>query len=243
MVALSNYYTKHKRRYLAEFDLMVRFARPVLVRYFGEQQLQQLISETRQDFQNIIPRLPYIGGKQPFTEFIVLTGMQLALYRIASAHGKDLAKTAGLAFEIGQEVVGKAPPFLLELFAPMNFSSRYLERARQRATESHRSEYPEDYVYDFVEGDGETFDYGIDYVQCASCKFLAREGAFELAPYLCPSDILYSEAFGWGLARTQTLAQGHSRCDFRFKRGGPTKVAVPEAISSLVAGKTGNIMS
>lgn len=242
MVALSNYYTAHKRRYLAEFDLMVRLARPVLVRYFGIQQLPQLTADTRQEFQNIIPRLPFIGGKQPFTEFIVLTGMQLALYRTASALGQNLAETAGLAFEIGLEVVGKAPLFLLSLFSPMNFSPRYLDRARQRAVESHHSEYPEDYVYDFIEGDGMTFDYGIDYIQCASCKFLAREGALDLAQYLCPADILYSEAFGWGLVRTQTLAQGYSRCDFRFKRGGPTRIAVPQAIAFLVAKKTGNII-
>ncbi len=242
MIALSNYYTKHKRRYLAEFNLMVTLARPVLMRYFGVQQLPQLIADTRQEFQAIIPRLPYIGGKQPFTEFIVLTGMQLALYRTASSIGKTLAETAGLAFEIGQQVISKAPPFLLGLFAPMNFSTRYLERARQRAVESHNSEYPDDYVYDFIEGDTVTFDYGIDYVECASCKFLARENAFELAQYLCPADILYSEAFGWGLVRTQTLAQGYTRCDFRFKRGGPTSIAIPTPIAALVAKKTGNII-
>ncbi len=117
----------------------------------------------------------------------------------------------------------------------MNFSRYYLNRLRKRAIESHQREYPDGYVYDFIEGDGKTFDYGVDYIECASCKFLARQGASELAPYLCPVDILYSEALGWGLMRTQTLAEGDSKCDFRFKKGGPTNVAVPDEMQAIVA--------
>jgi hypothetical protein len=116
----------------------------------------------------------------------------------------------------------------------MNFSRLYLRRLRKRALESHQRKYPDDYVYDFVEGDGKSFDYGVDYLECASCKFLAKQGAPELAPYLCPADILYSEALGWGLLRTMTLAEGAEKCDFRFKKGGPTKVAVPVAMKHVI---------
>lgn len=231
----ADFYLSRRQRYLAEFNLMARLARPVLARCFKNTHIPELIADARRNFIDILPQLPNIGGKQPFTEFIVLTGMQLALYRTSCSHGKTIEDTAGLAFEIGNAVVSKAPRFLLRLFAPINFSSQYLQKVRLRAVESHSSQYPEDYVYNFIEGDGKTFDYGVDYIECASCKFLARQGAFELAQYLCPADILYSEAFGWGLTRTQTLAQGGNRCDFRFKQGGLTKVAVPPALDDLVS--------
>jgi len=206
---------------------MIKIARRVLPRYFDPFQLLQLISAARQEFKNIVPRLPYIGGKQPFTEFIVLTGMQLALYRTALASGKSIHEIGNLAFEMGRSFISKIPPFLLRFFIPVKFSTDYFTRLKQRALISHRREYLEDYVYNFIEGDGKTFDYGVDYIECAACKFLEREGAYELAQYLCPADILYSETLGWGLTRTQTLAQGGDCCDFRFKKGGPTHVAVP----------------
>jgi hypothetical protein len=38
---------------------------------------------------------------------------------------------------------------------------------------------------------------------------------------------------GWGLTRTVTLAEGAERCDFRFKKGGETKVTVPEPLQSV----------
>lgn len=43
-------------------------------------------------------------------------------------------------------------------------------------------------------------------------------------------DEIYSEALGWGLMRTMTLADGHEKCDFRFKRGGVRRVAIPQSL-------------
>lgn len=49
--------------------------------------------------------------------------------------------------------------------------------------------------------------------------------AHEFAPYVCMSDIALSDALGWGLIRSQTLADGCSHCDFRFKRNAVTQVS------------------
>jgi hypothetical protein len=229
-----NFYLKRKRRLLLEFDLMARSARPVLKTYFGET-LNTVIVETRREFERLIPQLPYIGGKQPFTEFIIFTGMLLAVYRVGKAHGKSVEQIGALIYEIGNSFLCSYPAVLLYMFGRMNFSKLYLNRLQTRALESQRRKYSDDYVYNFVKGDGKTFDYGVDYIECASCKFLAKQGAFELAPYLCPVDIIYSEALGWGLSRVMTLAEGAPKCDFRFKRGGETNVTVPTAIRDVVS--------
>ena len=76
----SNYYILRKARFLREFDLVVKSARSVLGRYFEDDNVGALVIETRREFKSLIPRLPYIGGKQPFTEFIVFTGMLFAVY-------------------------------------------------------------------------------------------------------------------------------------------------------------------
>jgi hypothetical protein len=82
----------------------------------------------------------------------------------------------------------------------------------------------------YVEGDGQDFDYGIDYIECASCKFLHEQDAAELGPYVCAVDKVASEMLGWGLRRTMTLAEGGVRCDFRFKKGGKTCVTIPQSL-------------
>jgi len=230
----SNYYLTHKKRFLWEFDLVVKSGRPVIEGYFGKD-AGTLITETRREFEDLIPQLPYVGGKQPFTEFIVFTGMLLAVYRISKVNGKTVEQTGEMVFKMGRAFLNSFPTFLLRLFMSLNFSQRAMDRTRKGAIESHRREYPEGSIINFVEGDGVNFDYGVDYLECASCKFLAKQGAPEIAPYLCPVDILFSEALGWGLTRTMTLAEGAEVCDFRFKKGGPTNVAVPAALQDVVA--------
>lgn len=81
------------------------------------------------------------------------------------------------------------------------------------------------WAFDFVEGD-ETFDYGVTYTRCAIREMAVASGAADFAPYICLADVHGSEELGWGLVRTETLAQGGATCDFRFRRGGKTDVKV-----------------
>src|SRR5512139_4118626 len=75
-VDLSDYYTSRKRRLLKDFDSYVKTTRPVLLKYFGED-VDVMIAQARREYAGIIPQLPYIGGKQPFTQFIIFTGLLL----------------------------------------------------------------------------------------------------------------------------------------------------------------------
>jgi hypothetical protein len=110
----------------------------------------------------------------------------------------------------------KAPPI-----PPDQVLSRteLMERRRERALRSQEREFDWDWVYEFVEGDGETFDYGYDFVECATAKFYHSQGADEFLPFYCFLDFPKCESIGLGLTRTMTLAEGFDRCDFRFKEG------------------------
>jgi hypothetical protein len=66
--------------------------------------------------------------------------------------------------------------------------------------------------------------FGVDYTECGVVKYLAREGAPELAPYLRWIDYPMTAAVGMRLDRTETIAQGGPRCDFRMSRGRPVEV-------------------
>jgi hypothetical protein len=68
------------------------------------------------------------------------------------------------------------------------FSRWFAERLQKRAKSSQERRYPGGYVFAFIEGDGLDFDYGIDYIECASCKFLNEQDAPELIPYVCAVD-------------------------------------------------------
>lgn len=220
-----NYYSSRRGQLLREFDDLAGRVRRVFVPRLGIGPTDEMIAETRREYDALIPRVPYIGGKQPFTRFLISTAQFLAMYRVLGRRGVSLEEAGELIYRVCEEVMGSYPGFVLKILGGSNFSGRHIRDLRRLAGESQRRLYPGGYVYSFVEGDSEEFDYGVDYTECASVKFLEAEGAPELAPYLCLVDILYSERFGWGLMRTTTLADGDERCDFRFKRGGATRVA------------------
>ena len=55
-------------------------------------------------------------------------------------------------------------------------------------------------------------------LECGIDKLYQAQGVPELAPSLCALDFLVSEAERTGLTRQGTLAQGASRCDFRYHK-------------------------
>jgi len=227
-----DYFTSREPQLLKDFDGTTRRIRPVLRQYAGEQ-TDSLIAQARREYQALIPLLPFVGTRQPFVEFIVTGGSFLAMYRVLKTQGWAVEETGRLIYRIGEAFVKTYPRFVTRFMGRRIFSQTYIAGARRRALESQQNPHPGGWVAVFVEGDGETFDYGVDYLECGICKLLAGQGAAELAPYLCVPDVFYSEAFGWGLRRTQTLAEGRGRCDFRFRKGGKTRVAVPASLSGV----------
>ena len=234
----NDFYTSKKSKLLKNFDKTIKKVKDVFLNLYGEKLTNNLIKEARQEYESLIPQLPYIGNKQPFTQFLISSAWYLALYRTLKAHGKTVEETGEIIYQITKTYLDSMPWFIRRFLGRMDFSQRSLQKIQKRAKESQKHQYPGDYVFTFVEGDSKEFDYGVDYIECAVCKFLEVQGASELAPYICPVDFLYSEALGWGLIRTQTLAEGYEKCDFRFKKGGKTKIAVPEALRSIVKNET-----
>ena len=90
---------------------------------------------------------------------------------------------------------------------------------RREAELSQRRRYPGDWLYTFVEGDGKTFDYGVNYTECGICKFFKAQGVEGLIPYICLVDYPTSRALGTGLEREEAIGLGDKRCTFRYKRG------------------------
>jgi hypothetical protein len=77
---------------------------------------------------------------------------------------------------------------------------------------------------DYVEGDGKTFDYGMNMTTCAKLIFLQKMGHEEFAPYVCLVDKNFAECCNYGLKRTKVLAEGADCCDFRLSKNGPVDV-------------------
>ena len=218
------YYTSQKARLLRDFDRTLKIIKDPIIARYGDTLAGEMVFAAREEFSQLLPELPYVGGKQPFTQFVISSGWFLALYRVMKAQGADVREAGEMAFQLSRLYLERVPGYARRLLGYMTFSPRYLRKLRQRAAESLTHPYPRGYVFSYVEGDGVNFDYGVDYHQCATWTLYQEQDATTLTPYLCACDYLYSEMLGWGLIRTTTLSEGGKICDFRFKRGGPTRI-------------------
>ncbi|WP_050628954.1 L-2-amino-thiazoline-4-carboxylic acid hydrolase [Bradyrhizobium viridifuturi] len=186
--------------------------------------VDRIRQEVMDEFQIVLTQMPYVGGAASRMSdfFMRLTGF-MAISRVLRRHGVPPPVIGEIERETYKaQLLGE--PEAERLASGRQFMSsenRALlrEQAIDSATESHQREFPEDFVYDFVEpGPGDEFEFGINYRACGFCKFAARHGDKEILPNICGLDFDAYATRGIRLERTQTLAGGASHCNFRFSR-------------------------
>jgi hypothetical protein len=150
--------------------------------------------------------------------FMRLIGF-MAISRVLRRHGVPLSVIGEIARETYKAQLLTVPKAERLASGRQFMSTENQTLLREQAAKSRQNEFPEDFVYDFVEpGSGDKFEFGIDYKACGFCKFAGRHGDQEILPNICGLDFDAYATHGIHLQRTQTLAGGASHCNFRFSR-------------------------
>jgi hypothetical protein len=195
-----------------------------LAAHYGRDRAAVLAQEIRQQYGALAPEMPYIGGEENmFTEWLTYGVYYLAVHQVLRAEGQTVEQAGKVIYDTFVAMADH-PKWLIRLVGYLKYNRAYVGRLREAVTRTQERRYPGDWVASFVEGDGEAFDYGLDVTECGICKFYRSHGVPELAPYMCLSDYVMSEAFDRGLVRYKTLAEGADVCDFRYKEGRATYV-------------------
>lgn len=221
-----NWYLQNKPRIMREVRFAIPHFRKLFVKAYGKDAGEAIAKETMQRFEVLLPDIPYIGGDENrLTKNLYMTAAMLAMCQSLRARGESVEGAARLIYLGASSFYSSFPTRLLMRWqGRRNFSRKGMNQRRRDAAISRERRYPDDWVFEFVEGDGQTFEYGVDYTECGLVKYLSREGASELAPYLCWLDYPLFALMRMKLVRTETIAQGGQRCDFRCSRGQPVQV-------------------
>jgi hypothetical protein len=212
---------------LDRLDKFLTQSRALLIERYGEVQAATVHQETLDEYEKLIPDLPYIGRGNIFTGNLVQSAWALALYHVIRRHGGSLEEAGEVIHRAIEAKVNRTPAFLRRLKGKFRLSRWAVHMMQSAARRSQKREYPWDCFFEVIEGDGETFDVGMDVTECGIVKFLHAQGADELAPYLCNLDYLVYQATGVELRRTMTLSWGCEKCDFRTIGDGEPMEAWP----------------
>lgn len=215
------YYLQNRKKLLTEHRKMAEAGRAFVAERYDEAFADTLVRESLAEFRTLIPELPYIGGQRnPLTGNLVSSAGALAVHRVMQRHGKSIEETGELLYRLMEMWIRRYPQFVRYLMGRYYLSRLSRRQSKRQAALSQQRCYPSDWVHIHIDGDGQAFEWGVDYLECGIVKFLCSQGADELTPYLCLTDYALFGALGIELTRTQTLAEGYEKCDIRFKWGG-----------------------
>jgi hypothetical protein len=217
------YYLARKPEILTQFNTHAEAWRPFLTNSYGQEFADTVLREVRQQYEALIPDIPYIGGDEnPMTRHLIRSTTSLVLYKIMKTWGKTAEEVGKIVYDAVVASVNQMPP----LTGP-ELNAAFIAEEKERARKSQERRYSRDWVWEFVEGDGMEFDYGYDFLECGTQKLYHLHDADEFLPFCCYLDFATYRTTGWGFTRTKTLAEGYERCDFRFKKGGKTEKGWP----------------
>jgi len=220
------YYRARKGKLLKDFDRTSALMNASLVARYGEEFTSTLQKEARQEYERLIPEIPYIKGlrARALNSFLRITAQELAAYKTMKKHGKPPAEAWEMCHEALRLRLAEMPRWKRRVLGRAMFSRLVNKIVARRARRQEKIRFG-DFEIEYLAGEGDEFDFGVNYLQCGNYTFAKRHAGEEFAPYICMSDIALSEALGWGVIRTQTLADGCPHCDFRFKKGAPTRIS------------------
>lgn len=215
-----------KLKLLKDFDKSADLMQNYLVQRYGKEFADRLYKQTRQEYEQLIPEIPRIKGlrARALNSFLLITAQELAVYKTMKKHGKTPSQAWEIcheAIKLRMEKFSKIKRWLLNKLMHSKFLMKIVKRRAEKGEQLKFGDFEVRYLI----GDGKEFDWGVDYLACGNYNFAKAQGAEEFAPYVCMSDIALSDALGWGLIRTQTIADGCQSCDFRFKKGSKTKIS------------------
>ncbi|WP_257166064.1 L-2-amino-thiazoline-4-carboxylic acid hydrolase [Bradyrhizobium sp. SRS-191] len=231
MPAIHPFYQTHRSAMQSAMARRIALAAPLLRERAEGTDLAVIGQDIMQEFEIVLGQLPYVGGvASRMSDFFMRLIGFLAMSRVLRRHGLTPAVIGDIEREIYKAQLLTEPEAqrLAQGRAFMSPDNQRFLRAQAAlsASANHRSEFPDDFVYDFVApAPGDAFEFGIDYKACGFCKFAARHGDKEILPNICGLDVDAYAAMGIRLERTQTLAGGASHCNFRFSHQASEEVS------------------
>jgi len=219
---IEDYYTKRKPEMMKNFSHELEIARELLIKKFNEPKLDELFKQMKSEYEKLIPEIPYIGGlENMFTNILVISMSFLAMFRILEKEGltlRDIGEFNYELWDIHSNMRKKEFLSISKNSAQYQFESAHVDLWKKLCETSKLRNYPDDWVMDFVEGDGKTFEWGVNYYECGIYKVFKRLDAEKYVHFFCLADYSDANISGYGFTRSQAIGFGAPMCDHRYLR-------------------------
>lgn len=228
---ISDYYIKKERKLLKDFKSRLILATNLLKEYLKQHNPENLIDQIIDEYKGYFPKIPYLGGfKSPLTQILVRCVSELAIFRVLERNGLSFREIGEFHYRFNLKHHKKRREALVQANKKPSqypFESVYIEYQRKLTEETQARIYPDNWIMEFVEGQGNNFEWGWDIYQCGvqqAYKILKGE---KYLPLICLGDFYEAEGLGYGFSRTESLGFGGKKCTHRFVKQSKAPKAWP----------------
>src|SRR5512137_479313 len=120
-------YMSRKNQFLRSFDNLMARVQPWVKTWLGQEQAERFMRESRQEYEALIPRIPFIGNSFLILSFYKPTTRYLAVYRALQKQGRTVEEAGHLIYRMGTEEALAIPPLGRRLMEALWFS-RWLRK-------------------------------------------------------------------------------------------------------------------
>jgi len=164
-----------------------------------------------------------LDSKNPMDRRIPVCGMFLSLIRVLDSQGEGYEKIRSTCMDVAivfvtpKNALHKKLKFLQGRLVKSWLFRLIIPQFKKRVKDKA---HPDGFAVDIITNPAETFGlgYGFNIMECGICKLFNKHRSGQYAKILCEVDHLTSSLAGLDLIRTSTIANGASKCDFRFKQ-------------------------
>ncbi len=197
---------------------------PLILGAIGQEHRAAVQAALPEQLTRLVQMMPDPGWRaQQMRSFSIGGAIYIAVYLVLKPYGLTAAQAWELCEAATRRHFASLPTLSRWLLGRVMFSSLWKLLSRRLAGRS-RQQLIGGWQVEYLPFQAGEFDYGINYTRCAIFQLAQDAGAADFAPFICQADVVGSDMFGWGLKRTETLAQGGRRCDFRFRKGQQSEV-------------------
>jgi len=201
---------------ISTFDISIYFQKKELLKHFTKSRIDGWMQEAKQIYKSLVLQIPDIGGKKNgMSSFLNQSVIIMPIVIIMKKNNIPIRKIGEVIFNITASAFSQIPMPLRWIFSARFFNKSKIQKWKKRAERSRLRKFSEDFVFDFIEGNG-FFKFGYEITECAICKFWRSQGLEEFVTYLCLTDWAKWRMLGINVSRSRTLANGGKSCDFRY---------------------------
>jgi len=211
--------TYNTQELLKKYDDQAQWRRQLYLPVFDEAVIDGILDEMRNSYTEVIPGIPFIGKNNYHLQWVIPNAEKLADYLVAKKYGVTIEQFSSMHLaQASKDLYDTYSEEQRRQIGKSQFGLISELMMRMIAFRSQLKLFKDDYLLTYLKGDGQQFDWGLDYTQCTNIILYEKYGAGDLVyPLICNIDYVAGAALYTGYHRTKTLVLGDSMCDMRWK--------------------------